>query len=198
MKKALILIIIFALLLPCLAGCTAKDELKYPWEDPALSEEDAAIRYVSDRIIMARHGISAKQMTTYYDITVSQNYTGNTVVYYALTLFGYTTDEAYTVTLNSDLDPLSIEGDFGEYACFFPIIKEADIKKAEEKLDKQAEQYDDASMYFLNIDEDGYLCLCVEFINNIDPPNVDENGNSKGCGLDHEHIFVEERICKKP
>ena len=197
MRNIAILLIVFAMLLPCLSACSGSENIGYPWEDPALSEEDASARYIADRIIMSKYNISAKQMTSYYDISVTTDRNGNTVVYYALTYFGYLTDESYTVILNPDGDPLEITGEFGEYACFFSTITEKALRDAENKLKEFGKDCEEG-FYFLDIDDEGYLCLCAEFYKVIDPPNVTEDGVSEGCGIDHEHLFFEERICKRP
>lgn len=54
---------------------------------------------------------------------------------------------------------------------------------------------------YLEVDEEGYLCLCGEEIVSIDPPQVESGTEDEiidsGCGIDHNHVFYRFRITKK-
>lgn len=74
------------------------------------------------------------------------------------------------------------------------------LKTAEEIITEKMSAYIDNPCFGLQIDSAGYLCLYVEWIVDINPPNVvtSENGQiiDSGCNIDHEHIFFRERITK--
>lgn len=68
------------------------------------------------------------------------------------------------------------------------------LRTAEVKISGEISQYQNHSYFYLKFYE-GYLCLCVEVIVDIDPPVASENSEG-GCGIDHEHKFFVERITK--
>ena len=70
----------------------------------------------------------------------------------------------------------------GKYSAYLPYATAERISEAEENLKKQVEQYDTQSAFYLQVDDEGYLCLLTEII--VDLPLGD-----------HEHKIFEERIC---
>ncbi|MBE6548146.1 MAG: hypothetical protein E7667_04630 [Ruminococcaceae bacterium] len=72
----------------------------------------------------------------------------------------------------------------------FDMLKEAEIK-----ISKDISQYPDNSGFHLAVIE-GYLCLSVEIIVDIELPENTESEVEAGCGIDHEHKFFRERITK--
>ena len=63
------------------------------------------------------------------------------------------------------------------------------LAAAETKLNHQMESYDvEYHFYVAAYNEE--IWLCVEAIVDIDPPN----GEGEGCGIDHAHIMLEEKI----
>ena len=74
------------------------------------------------------------------------------------------------------------------------------LKTAEETITDKMSAYIDIPRFDLQIDSAGDLCLYVEWIVDINPPNVvtSENGEiiDSGCNIDHRHIFFSERIAK--
>ena len=63
------------------------------------------------------------------------------------------------------------------------------LAAAELKIKSQMEQYN-TEYYFYVYVIDGVVWLNAEAIVDIDPPN----GEGGGCGIDHEHIFLKEKI----
>lgn len=63
------------------------------------------------------------------------------------------------------------------------------LAAAELKIKSQMEQYN-TEYYFCVYVIDGVVWLNAEAIVDIDPPN----GEGGGCGIDHEHIFLKEKI----
>ena len=197
MKKIILLILISAMLLPALFACKKQNDNDYtnPWENPALSERDAEIRAVSDVALIEKYGLKASDLN-FYNITINTTKNGGYIVYYKLCFFGYDTLEHYWVNLSGEyaLEDIT-ESELGTYSCFISKITEDAVKNAEAKLDETLKTLEGVSEKFLSIDDSGNLCLTVEAIEPIDPPIADENGNTKGCGLDHNHILLIEIIC---
>ena len=63
------------------------------------------------------------------------------------------------------------------------------LAAAELKIKSQMEQYN-TEYYFYVYVIDGVVWLNAEAIVDIDPPT----GEGGGCGIDHEHIFLKEKI----
>ena len=197
MKKNILLILISAMLVTTLIACNKKNVESFtnPWEDPALSERDAAIRAVSDAAIMQKYGFASKDLFS-YKITVNTTNKGGYVVYYKLCFYGYDTLEHYWVNVSTDYQLEDVtESGLGTYSKFLSGVTEEAVKNAESKLDERLKAYEEVSEKFLTIDDNGNLCLTVEAIENIDPPIADANGNTEGCGLDHTHVLITEIIC---
>ena len=85
--------------------------------------------------------------------------------------------------------------------------------KVQDKFDAYVSQVDDALVadadqglpagchLYLEVDDEGYLCLCGEEIVFIDPPKVESGAEDEvidsGCGIDHKHMYYRFRITKK-
>ena len=198
MKKIILLILMSAMLITTLIACNKQGDNSFtnPWEDPALSERDAAIRAISDTAIMQEYGLEAKDIYL-YSIQINTNNQGGIIVYYKLCFYGYDTLEHYWVNLSPDYTLEKVTGsEVGVYSRFIKSISENAVKNAVKALDEKLKLYEDVSEKFLSVDKDGNLCLTVEAIKNIDPPIPDENGNTEGCGIDHEHLLVSETVCE--
>ena len=77
------------------------------------------------------------------------------------------------------------------------ILTEIDpelFKKAETQLIEKCADASETPYFFLQSDNDGYLCLTVEVVVKIDPPTVE---GGEGCGVDHDHEFTSVRITTK-
>ena len=75
------------------------------------------------------------------------------------------------------------------------------LKAAEKSLYEQAASYAASPAFSLQTDDEGYFCLCVELIVDIDPSEVqtlpDGTAIEDGCDIDHKHVFLSERITTK-
>lgn len=83
---------------------------------------------------------------------------------------------------------------------FVPYITDTLVAEAECKILEQTAEYGESSGFYLQITE-GYLCLAMEVIKDLTPPEPTgtEAGNVlTGCGIDHEHVFYSERISAQP
>lgn len=78
-----------------------------------------------------------------------------------------------------------------EYEQYLDDIDLDLLKSAEKKITEEISKYDDEHSFSLQL-EDEKLYLVVEVIADIDPPVESEIGG--GCGIDHEHKFLKERI----
>ena len=196
MKKLFSLILAATFLILSICSCAQNEKFINPWEDPALSEEDAAIRAISDAAVMQKYNLKAEDIYL-YDAVINTNSKGGFIVYYKLCFYGYDTYEHYWVNLSSDLELENVtDSDFGVYSRFISSVNEKSIKSAEAELDEKLKTYEGVSEKFLSIDNDGNLCLTVEVIEDIVPPLSDENGNTEGCGLDHRHILISAIVCE--
>lgn len=86
-----------------------------------------------------------------------------------------------------------------DYASYVKDIDGYLLKTAEEKIGEKISLYPENSDFYLET-YDGYLCLCVEVIVQLDPPAPSIDGSDeyvmRGCGIDHDHKFFSERITK--
>ena len=156
-----------------------------PWEKDDIPEYFRLHREVADKAIMSEFGITDLSP---YEIEVSA-VKGGHCVHYVLFLGGYRSNESYYVNLTPEKEVESIIGEYGQYAKYLGNATEEAFAVAKEKLAAQIEGLQsDKSGYYLSIDSEGYLCLSVEIIVDLDEP--DENG------MDHKHLFFQERICR--
>lgn len=78
------------------------------------------------------------------------------------------------------------------YIAYAEDIDKELLKAAEEKITEQANKYSEHSPFYVTIDGEGYLILCTEIIADI--VTVRSIFGGSGCDIDHEHIFLTERI----
>jgi len=102
----------------------------------------------------------------------------------------------YTITLPDSQTVIEVDK---QYEGYLSSVTDELIEQAEDKISAAITNYPENSGYYLSTDSEGYLCLYVEVIRDIDPPNVVVEGDytiSSGCNIDHEHLFFSERISK--
>lgn len=105
-------------------------------------------------------------------------------------------DGAYILTLPKSGEKIKLEN---EELLYVPYITDALVDAAETKITNEISKYSNNSGFYLQI-TDGYLYLSAEVIKHIDAPVLtEENGYVVGgCGFDHEHLFISERITSTP
>lgn len=159
-------------------------------QNPRPVTDEAEIRQAADRIVKTQYGITDLSP---YTVEIAHNeYRDRYIVRYDLKICGYDTHESINITLSSTLDCISdFRSNGGEYSCFLKNATDEAVSDAEERLRAKIADKGDGSGFYLQIDQEGYLCLAVEFIVSIDPSEQDE---MVGCG-DHDHVFYTERIC---
>ncbi len=153
------------------------------------------IRDAADRVVKSQFGITDLSP---YDVRVHCTVDKDRyIIYYDLEICGYSTYESITVSLSPQLEYISgYQSNDGEYSCFLKNATEEAVRAAEERLRAKTDGMSGGSGFYLQVDQEGYLCLAVEYIVDIDPPKLDEDGNEiGGCGYDHDHVFYTERIC---
>ena len=88
-----------------------------------------------------------------------------------------------------------IEEEHSQYVRYIDVDL---LRTAEEKISDRISQYPDHYDFYVSTDDGGHLCLCVEVIVKLDPPEVstDSEFEQRGCGIDHKHEFIRERITR--
>lgn len=151
--------------------------------DAPPTEEELEIIALADAFIVKEYPSLALDTCR---VETRQNTKGEYSVEYTLTIGNYRTWESYHVSFNADKTVKnSYAGHEGIYSAYLPYASDEKIREAEEKLARRLEKYDTHSGFYLQIDDEGYLCLNAEVI--VDLPLSD-----------HEHKFFSERICSLP
>lgn len=104
-------------------------------------------------------------------------------------------EDGYTLTLPVSGEVIEVRE---KYEPYLSSIDSGLVRAAEEALAPKIEENPENSGYYLSVDHEGYLCLCVEVIRSITPPADADSELGGGCGIDHEHLMFCERISKKP
>ena len=104
-------------------------------------------------------------------------------------------EDGYTLTLPVSGEIIEVRK---TYESYLSSIDSGLVREAEEALAPRIEENPENSGYYLSVDQEGYLCLCVEVIRSITPPADADSELDGGCGVDHEHLMYCERISKKP
>ena len=102
-------------------------------------------------------------------------------------------DGVYKLTLPKSKEVIEL---YEEQVRFVPYITDELVETAENKINEAVSAYSNSSDFYLQIN-DGYLCLVVEVIKQLNPPSSQETEGEIidcGCGIDHEHLFFSERI----
>lgn len=99
----------------------------------------------------------------------------------------------YKLTLPKSKEVIEL---YEEQVRFVPYITDELVETAENKINEAVSAYSNRSDFYLQIN-DGYLCLVVEVIKQLNPPSSQETEGEiidGGCGIDHEHLGFSERI----
>lgn len=180
-------------------SATGSDGVNYS----AMDKAESRIRRAADAAIIEKYGpvdFSCYEIDSWPNAAS----TGDDDVYfveYNLKIHGYGVDESFHVQLSSDYAAVyASDVNFGKYSCYLEGATEEAVSAAKARMTERMKEYryEEEPHPSMVIDEEGYLCLRSEYIVDLDPP-LDENGNEmQGCGKDHDHIYVSERICPKP
>ena len=140
------------------------------------------VKAITDEILKQEYGI--EDFSHYRFDTFSLSGNRGYSATYTLYIQGYHTYERYTVMLTSE-GKMNTVNDFqrGKYSCYLKGATEERMAAAVADVERQASRYDEQGPYWLEIDDDGYLCLWLELI-------------VSASGGDHEHVFFHSRICE--
>lgn len=158
-----------------------------PTEAPV---DEALIRSITDPVVMEHYHLPDLSDYHFHVISGPRGHHAE----YTLYIGKYMTWESYNVSLDTDLQIENIYGDYGEYAQYLPYVTPEMITAAEDNLKLQSAAYPEGGPISMSIDEEGYLILRMEIIHHYEPIIPD----SGGCGIDHDHLFFNARICPKP
>ncbi len=193
MKRSISVLLAIIALLFSLASCVKKLPDR---SEEGLTEEELSIYEIADKAIIEKFG--TKNLSA-FKVSLRHMNDGRIQVSYELELCGIRTNEDYSVYLSGEHKVVDIySNDVGVYSRF---VNDKDFKisldAAKESIKKQAEKYgaDFRGDLFYYTEGEGFIWLNHEIIVDIIPPRVDEEGNSDGCGRDHDHIFLTERLC---
>ncbi len=196
MKKIISILLMALILLFALSAC---EQILPSRSNEGYTEEELNIYKISDKAITDKFG--TKNLSA-FQVSIRTLADGRINVSYELKLYGIYTNEKYSVYLNPSLEVVDIHAyEVGVYSKHINDKEfEESLEDAKEKIKEQAQKYgediEDGMLHYTEID--GYICLCLEIIVDIDPPTyeTDENETAGGCGIDHEHVFFSEQICK--
>ncbi|MBP3666388.1 MAG: hypothetical protein J6K29_04980 [Clostridia bacterium] len=161
-------------------------------EAPLTPEEEALVEIAAEALWNERRDLPGRE---YFRIDVSYGSNGNTNIYVDFELYigSYRTWESYDVTLNANHEVTSISGGHHNYRQYLKGATPERIAAAETALAEELKAYgENHAGGYLSVDDEGWLCLSSEIIVYLDGPAHGEGG----CGIDHDHVFINERICK--
>lgn len=203
----LLLALLLAAALP-LAGCELLDqpfpeetetdssilidpEKTSPETEAPLTPEEEALVELAAEALWAGRDLPAKG---YFKVSIHPHASdGSNRVRFTLHIGGYRTDEYYNVRVSADGEVTEIDGGYHNYRQFIKGATAERIAAAEAALREQLNAYgENNSGGYLTVDGEGWLCLSCEIIVYLDGPAEGEGG----CGIDHDHVFINECICK--
>ena len=157
------------------------------------TESDEELRQVTAQVLTEKYGVNLSPYTS----RITRYDDGDAHVCYTFGIYGYTSMPGdITAYFHADGTLYSIYNYSEDITKYLPYITEEAVQAAVAKLEQQASAYEDVNPYYYQIDQEGYLCLGVEIIVEYEPTQTDSQGNLiHGCGYDHDHIFLRERIC---
>lgn len=151
-----------------------------PSESTGMTSDE--IKVITDEILKQQYGIEdfSHYQFNAFSLSGSRGYSAT----YTLYIQGYPTYENYTVILTSEGELSAVRDcERGKYSCYLKGATEERMAAAVADVERQASRYDEQGPYWLEIDDDGYLCLWLELI-------------VSASGGDHEHVFFHSRICE--
>jgi hypothetical protein len=161
-------------------------EMNTPLGEDHTGMTPGEIKVITDQAMKEQYGITD---LSHYKFKAYQTNLKVYRVTYDLYIQGYHTYEVYSFILTPEgmLEHTSASGR-GEYSRYLGGATEERMAAAVADIEKKASAYDEQGPYWLEIDSEGYLCLCLELI--VDIP-YNEN---IACG-DHKHVFFRSRVC---
>ncbi len=160
-------------------------------EAPLTPEEEALVELAAEAL-WARYDLPARE---HFKVDIHPHASnGSSRVQFALYIGGYRTDESYNVRVSAEGEVTEIDGGYHNYRQFIKGATAERIAAAEAALREPLSAYgENNSGGYLTVDQEGWLCLSCEIIVELETHFWQQDG---GCGVDHDHVFINERICK--
>lgn len=158
--------------------------------NPRPITDEAKIRQAGDKIVKSQYGISDLSA---YQLRIDEHADGSKYhLQYELYIGKYRTNEEIWIELSTTLQCLRVSYlNQGDYSRFLKNATPQAVSAAEDRLRAKIGDQEGGSGFYLQINQEGFLCLAAEFIVPVDPSEQDEMA---GC-IDHKHVFYTERIC---
>lgn len=161
-------------------------DMSTPLGEDHMGMTSAEIKVITDRAMKEQYGITD---LSHYKFNAYQTKLKSYRVTYDLYIQGYHTYEVYSFTLTPEgAIEHTYASECGKYSRYLEGATEERMAAAVADIEKKASGYDEQGPYWLEIDSEGYLCLCLELIVEI-PYN-----ENVACG-DHKHVFFRSRVC---
>ena len=158
------------------------------WNDfTGLNEKDVVVVDHNDDIRKLDQVNPPGGWTPQYEVTATE------VTGVSASCISKNEDGAYILTLPNSGETIKL---WNDQILYVPYITDELVETAENKINEAVSAYSNSSDFYLQIN-DGYLCLYVEVIKQLDPPASQETEGEVvggGCGIDHEHLGFSERI----
>lgn len=160
-------------------------------ETETLSPEEEALVEIAAKALWAAYDLPD---ATHFRVRVYPHASnGSNRVEFTLYIGDYQTNEDYSVRISAEGEVTDISGGYQNYRQFLNGATPEKLAAAEAALNGQLAAYGEQhSGGYLTVDQEGWLCLSCEIIVELETHFWQQEG---GCGVDHNHVFINERIC---
>ena len=163
-----------------------------PVTEKVLTPEEEALVQTAAEALWAEYDLPARE---HFSVDIYPHATdGSNLVDFTLCIGGYRTYEDYSIRVSAAGTVTDIRAGSYNYRQFVESATPEMIAAAETALSEQLKAYGEERTWgYLTIDDEGWLCLSCEIIVELETKFWQQNG---GCGVDHDHVFINERICR--
>ncbi len=165
-------------------GFTPKYELDPGW---VWSEAAWNLLEIADKAATDVSGIELSSLKSRYYLRE-----GVYKFYYQFMLCGIETDEQYCLWLSPNGELVDTEVHNKEFSKYIGTDIESEIPNAIARINAKAGEELPMFLFYFQVDDEGYLCLGLETIVDLNPGDP---GYGEGCG-DHRHDFYQEKLGK--
>lgn len=169
---------------PTDSGFTPKYEINPGW---VWSETAWSLLEIADKAATDVSGIELSNLESRYYLRE-----GVYEFYYQFILCGVETDEQYCLWLSPSGDLVDTEMPNKKFSQYIGTDIESEIPNAIARINAKAGEELPMFLFYFEVDDEGYLCLCLETIVDLNPGDP---GYGEGCG-DHRHDFYREKLGK--
>ena len=163
-----------------------------PVTEKVLTPEEEALVQIAAEALWAEYDLPARE---HFSVDIYPHATdGSNRVEFTLCIGGYRTHEDYSIRVSAAGTVTDVSGGYHNYRQFVESATPEKIAAAEAALSAQLTAYgEEHSGGHLTINDEGWLCLSREIIVELETKFWQQDG---GCGVDHDHVFIIERICR--